>query len=499
MVPEISRRRFLVLSGGTLAGVALAGCGQGSGAIGPNSAAVAAGERKRRRPGVPVREFTLTAAPFTLDLAGERAQTWAYNGSVPGPELRVKAGEVIRARLVNNLPEPQSTVIHWHGLALRNDMDGVPGITQAPAPPGNSFLYEFTAPDPGTFWFHPHSGLQADRGLYAPLIVEDPAEPGRYDRELTIVVDDWVAGVGLAPEEILKNLQSGGMQMGPGGQMARSDALGGDAGDVNYPLFLMNGRPPKDPPTFAAKPGERIRLRIVNAGAETAFRVAVGGHRLTVTHTDGFPVEPVTVDNVLIGMSERYDVTFTVSGSGAFPLVAAAEGKGGRAFGIIRSGAGDAPAPDAQVAELGGKVAELTELRAAAGVTLAPRRPDRTEVLNLGAAKTGYQWTINGNAVTDDAKIREQSKPIQVRQGERLRLIFDNGSTMYHPMHLHGHTFQVVGPGGAAGPRKDSMIVRPQERIAVDVEADNPGQWMLHCHNLYHQEAGMMTLLSYRS
>lgn len=496
---DISRRRFLVLSGGAFAGAAFLGCTRASAPIGPDSAVVATFEGRRRKPGAAVRDFTLTAAPFTLDLAGQLAQTWAYNGSVPGPELRVKAGEVIRARLVNNLPDPQSTVIHWHGIALRNDMDGVPGVTQAAVPPGNSFLYEYTAPDAGSFWFHPHSGLQADRGLYAPLIVEDPAEPGRYDQELTVVLDDWMSGIGPSPEDTLKNLQAGGMQMGPGGQMARSDPLGGDAGDVVYPLFLMNGRPPKDPPTFTAKPGERIRLRIVNSGAETSFRVAVGGHRLTVTHTDGFPVEPLTVDNVLVGMSERYDVLFTVSGAGAFPLVAAAEGKGGRAFGILRSGAGDAPASDAPVTELAGKVAELTDLRAAAGVTLAPRRPDRTELLNLGAAEEGYQWTINGNAVTDDAKIEEQSKPSIVRMGERIRLIFDNGSTMYHPMHLHGHTFQVVGPGGAAGPRKDSMVVRPQERIAIDVEADNPGQWMLHCHNLYHQEAGMMTLLSYRS
>ncbi|MEO7836460.1 MAG: multicopper oxidase family protein, partial [Acidimicrobiales bacterium] len=431
---SISRRRFLTLAGGAYAGVVLVGCGRGQGTVGPRSAAVEAAERRRRKPGAIVRDLTLTAAPFTLDLAGERAETWAYNGSIPGPELRVKAGEVIRARLMNGLPKPQSTVIHWHGLALRNDMDGVPGITQDAVPPGGSFLYEFAAPDPGTFWFHPHSGLQADRGLYTALIVEDPAEPGRYDREITIVLDDWTSGIGVEPEDTLKELKDGAMDMAHGGggmRMAMSDALGGDAGDVTYPLFLMNGRPPKDPPTFQARPGERLRLRLVNAGADTAFRVALGGHRLTVTHTDGFAVEPATADSVLIGMSERYDVLVTVAGAGVFPLVAAAEGKGSQAFGILRSGAGDAPAPDVRVPELDGKLVQLTELRAAAAVTLPPRAPDRTHILNLGAAKSGYQWTINGRAVTDDMKIAKQAKPIEVSEGERIRLVFDNGSTMF--------------------------------------------------------------------
>jgi len=289
------------------------------------------------------RDIALTAAPARIDIGGQTVDTWAYGGAVPGREVRVRAGDVLRARITNQLPEP--TTIHWHGLALRNDMDGVPGLTQAPIPAGADFTYEFVVPEPGTFWFHPHVGLQLDRGLYTPLVIEDPAEPGRYDREIVVVLDDWLSGVGPTPEDTLEGLRENGMQMGGagggmqmgGGGMAMSPALGGDAGDVTYPSFLVNGRQGANPVTLDAKAGERIRLRILNAGGDTAFRVALGGHQLTVTHTDGFPVEPVTVDALLIGMSERYDVMVTVAGDGAFPLVAVAEGKGGQALAVLRS------------------------------------------------------------------------------------------------------------------------------------------------------------------
>jgi len=459
---------------------------------------------------VGVREVTLTAGPAVIDLAGTSVNTWAYNGSVPGAEVRAKAGEVLRAKVTNNLPEP--TTVHWHGLALRNDMDGVPGLTQAPIAPGATFTYEFTLPEPGTFWFHPHAGVPLDRGLYTPLIIEDPAEPGRYDRELTVVLDDWLSGT-TTPEQTLQALRDNGMQMGgtdqqdmekgmggsgAGMQMATSPILGGDAGDVMYPMFLANGRPPADPAVLDVRQGERIRLRILNAGSDTAFRVALGGHRLTVTHTDGFPVEPITVDALLVGMSERYDVTFTVSGSDVYPLVALAEGKTGQAMAVLRVGTGTAPTGDVRPSELDGQLLQLSDLRAAADVTLARKAPDRTHAVDLGGpGRKGYHWTINGREVDNEAEVLDKAKVLKVRQGERVRLAFTNQTTMFHPMHLHGHTFQVVAPGGAAGPRKDSLIVRPRETILVDFDADNPGQWLIHCHNLYHQAAGMHSVLSY--
>jgi multicopper oxidase len=510
MVQRFDRRSFLRLTGGGLASLALASCSQGgTDRVAAGGSEVQANERRRRRGDAPVRDILLSPGPASIDLGGMMVETIAYDGVVPGREVRVRAGEVLRARVTNRLSE--STTIHWHGLALRNDMDGVPGLTQSPISSGASFTYEFVVPDPGTYWFHPHFGLQLDAGLYAPLIVEDPAEPGRYDREVTIVLDDWMSGLGPSPEETMRVLRDGGMPMGGGMQMgagtqmggsgampmANSPQLGGDAGDVSYPSFLLNGRRADTPQTIEVRRGERIRMRILNAGSDTAFRVALGGHRLTVTHTDGFPVEPVTVDALLVGMSERYDVTVTVAGDGAFPLVGMAEGKNAQAMAVLRSGSGAAPSASAHPAELDGRLLQLSDLRADKAVSLNPKAPDRVHRVALGAAKEGYRWLINGRAVDAEADVLKDARILEVREGQRVRLEFDNQTTMFHPMHLHGHTFQVVSPEGVVGPRKDSMIVRPNERISVDFDANNPGQWLIHCHNLYHQNAGMHSVVSY--
>ncbi|HEV3496364.1 MAG TPA: multicopper oxidase family protein [Actinomycetes bacterium] len=490
----LSRRRFLAMAGAGTAGLALASCSGSDRRASPVPASgpeVVAAEEARRRAGAAVRELAITAAPLTLALGeGVRVDTWGYGPGVPGSEVRIKAGDVVRARFTNRLPE--ATTIHWHGISLRNDMDGVPGMTQPVVGPGSTFDYEFTAPDPGTYWFHPHVGLHLDRGLYSPLIVEDPAEPGRYDREYVVVLDDWTDGLGQTPELHLEDLRAG---RGPhaahqAGGGPHSDALNSAGGDVNYALYLLNGRHSEAPVEFAARRGERIRFRIINAGADTPFRVALGGHQMTVTHTDGFPVEPVTVDALMIAMAERYDVTVTVAGDGVYPLVAVAEAKADEAMAVLRSGSGTVPPSSVRPAELNGRLLQRADLVAAEPVRLAPAKPDRTYKVSLGGGDEGYVWTLNG-------KPHGQNKPLDVRQGERVRLDFENTTTMFHPMHLHGHTFQVVNPGGGPGARKDTAIVRPDEPLSVEFVADNPGQWMIHCHNNYHQEGGMMLTLSY--
>ncbi|WP_425280721.1 multicopper oxidase family protein [Leucobacter coleopterorum] len=321
----LSRRRLLGLGVGALATVALASCSTGPRWVEAAGAQVTESERNRGGTGK-VTSVDLRAGATTVDLAGVTATTWAF-GSVPAPVIRLSAGDTLRANLHNGLPE--ETTIHWHGLALRNDMDGVPPITQQAVKSGESFMYEFVTPDPGTYWFHPHVGAQLDRGLYGALIVEDPAEPGMYDDEWVIVLDDWLDGVTATPDEVLSELSRGMGDMDGMGDMfmrmgntlmgANSDLLGGDAGDVYYPHYLINGKPAADPAAFAGKPGQRIRLRIINAGGDTAFQFAIGGHSLMVTHSDGFPVEPVEVDSILLGMGERYDATVTLH-DGVFPL-----------------------------------------------------------------------------------------------------------------------------------------------------------------------------------
>ena len=326
---------------------ALAGC-KACVAIGADDQAVFDAEQAHERSGG--YEVKRNRCPPTeLDLVDDHVTTWSY-GPVPGDEIRVKAGDTPSVEFDNRLPE--ATTIHWHGVALRNDMDGVHDLTQAPVAPGQHFTYRFTVPDPGTYWSHPHMGLQLDRGLYAPLIVEDPAEPLSYDVDHVLMIDDWVDGLqGATPESTLAGLQSmgvagmdgmggtmdGGTGMGTGGGMmagSTSAALGGDAGDVAYRLHVINDRP-TDRPSFNVPAGGVARLRIINAGSDTAYRFAVGGQRLLVTHADGFPVQPVEVDQLLLGMGERYDVLVKPA-SGAWPIVAVAEGKDGQATAVLR-------------------------------------------------------------------------------------------------------------------------------------------------------------------
>jgi len=511
----IARRRFLALSGGTV--LLAAACSNGSSGsasspeatVAANDPVVAQVEGGRTAAGAPVVSRSLLAAPVTLDFAGKQAATWAYGNTAGGPEIRAKVGDILEVKLTNQLPE--ETTVHWHGLALRNDMDGVVDLTQPAVAPGGEFTYRFALSDPGTYWFHPHMGLQLDRGLYAPLVIEDPNEQGAVDVDQVIIIDDWLDGISGTPADAYAAARSmggmnmssdsgmGGMNMGgssattgEGMPMARSEALGGDAGDVTYAFHLINGRPPEDRATFAVPAGSKVRLRLINAGSDTAYRFAIGGHRLTVTHTDGYPVEPVEVDTILLGMGERYDVVVQPK-SGAWPVVAVAEGKDQAAIAVLRTSdapASAAPDPGARPAELAGRMLTLADLKATEAVALDTRPPATTADLELTGSMMGYTWGINGKAFAD-------ADPIVVERGQRVRLTMHNGTTMFHPMHLHGHTFRV---GAAAdGPRKDTVIVKPNETVSVDFDADNPGRWMLHCHNTYHLESGMAAPLGYRA
>jgi FtsP/CotA-like multicopper oxidase with cupredoxin domain len=460
--------------------------------VSPNGPEVAAVERLRTTNGT-VREVRLTAVEGPVELGGGRSvRTWTYGGELPGTEIRLTAGDTLAASVVNHLPD--TTSAHWHGLALRNDMDGVPDLTQAPIAPGGEFAYRFAVDRPGTYWFHPHTGVQVDRGLYAPLIVEDPREPLSYDREWTVVLDDWLDGVdGSTPDAVMAELM-GGPATHPSrmlGQRPRSVLLGrGEPGHVDYPLYLVNGRTADDPSVFTAKPGDRIRIRFINAGGDTAFRVALGGHRMTVTHTDGEPVQPAETDALLLGMGERYDVLVT-AGDGVFPLTALAEGKGPTALAVLRtSPMGAAPAAGTRPAELDGALVTADLMRAADSVRPADRAPDRTIRLTLTGSMRQHDWAFDRQPYD-----HHHSTPHAVRKGERVRLEFANHTGMWHPVHLHGHTFSQ--PGGGA--RKDTAIILPGRKLTVDLDADNPGLWMLHCHNIYHSEGGMMTVLGYAS
>jgi len=466
-------------------------------------------------------DFVLRAAPDTVGLGARTVRTWSFNGGIPGPELRVRQGERVRVRVENQLP--QGTTIHWHGIRLDNRMDGVPGLTQQPIAPGTSFVYEFVPPDEGTFMYHPHVGTQLDRALYGALIVEARNESLDYDREATLLLDDWLDGVAGTPDSTLARLRRNGMSMagmsmggmsmggsmgmgaaGTPAVMARHTGLDGrtpapgslpalanllesgraDAGDVSYPLYLVNGRPPEDPYPLRTRRGERVRLRLVNISSDTFYCVFVEQHPLTIVASDGQRVAPVETDAVLLGMGERYDVLIEARAPGAYRLIAVPLGKRGRAVATLRymdAARSAMPPPEApfRMPRRIASYADLRDLNPAAALSGA-----RELRLDLGMRRSGYVWTIGGEAFP-------QADALRVARNEQVRLVLRNRTRMPHPMHLHGHYFRPVRATGGA-PRKDTITVGPMQTTAVEFTADNPGRWAFHCHNAYHAEAGMM-------
>lgn len=524
---ETSRRAFLrlgVASAGLVGAgmLGFAGCalaarpqasqtGPGYDYIMPTDPEVARAEQARAASGR-IAAFSLAAAPAVVDLAGTQVMTWAYGGKAVAPELRVGRGDRMQVAVTNGLPA--DTTLHWHGIRIRNDMDGAAPTTQRPiAANGGEHAYDFVVPDPGTHWYHSHSGLQADRGLFGALIVEDPDDATGADADAVIVLDDWLDGLGTTPDAVLLALNpalagahghhGGGTTPPPTSVSATasdeeyttaqelidqghgdSEALGGMTQHIAYPMHLINGRPPADPETIEALAGQRLRLRIINAAAETPYRFAIAGHELTVIAVDGFDTEPATADAVIIGMAQRVDVLITVS-SGAWPVVAAVEGREGHAATVLRTAdasvsAGPLPA---RLPEHDRRLVLESELRPAQSTVLDAREPDRDYRVELIVAGERYAWGMVGDA-----------GELVMKQGERVRITMANTTPMWHPMHTHGHTFAVPSYGGL---RRDTVNVLPGQELSIEFDADNPGEWMFHCHNAYHFEAGMTANLRY--
>lgn len=461
---SLSRRRLLQLTGsttlGTLAGCAsqLPGSDDGEGRdVTPRSTVTAN----------PDTAVSLTAASGTIRPDPDTSTTnWTYQDAFPGPELRVREGDVLSVELTNDLQE--ETTIHWHGVPVANPVDGVPDVTQDPVASGDTFTYKFRAEPAGTYFYHSHVGLQLDRGLLGPLIVEERDPHVEYDREYVVVVDDYL------PKE--PELPSDG-GMGGGGMM----------GDTRPPYegLLINGRLPKNPPRFEVEEGERVRLRFVNAGSATVFRVRIAGHEMTVTHADGRPVESVDVDSFIFGAGERYDAVIEATSPGMWAIQAdALDGNEppAAAFVEYKSASGESPQrPSSASNQL-----QYGDLRAISSLDGVNGDPDRTFDLTLSRGRgQSYTWTIDGQAYPN-------ADPLNIRPGEHVRIRMTNQSPVVHPMHLHGHFFQ------AGDAIKDTVIV-PGHRgqVTIDFHADNPGRWLFHCHNLYHLDAGMARVVRY--
>lgn len=427
--------------------------------------------------------FELMAKKSSLETAnGEKWPTWSYNGSSPGPTIRVKEGEMVRVRLKNTLPEP--VTIHWHGLPVPNRMDGVPGVTQNSVEPGKTFTYEFKATVPGTYWYHSHqkSADQVERGLYGTVIV-DPKKAEKVDRDYTLVLDEWNR----------PGKKGGHGEMGHGGVMNHH---------MDYDVFTINGGTYPNVPPIEVNRGDRVKLRLVNAGYQT-HHIHVHGHDVKVTHMDGQPVnQPPSFRDQLIPVSpgERYEVELIANNPGnhiveSHDSESAAAGMKVpiRYQGVSRDGvdtaAGQMQLPVLNTARYGKeqrggfKVDDSFDEEIKADLGEGMDHPNMKMV-----------YTING-------KTFDESEPFQVKKGDKVKLRTENTGRQNHPMHLHGHFFQVIRKNGKpvnSMPMKDTLNVRPGESYEIAFEADNPGDWMFHCHDLHHAADGMATLLKYK-
>jgi FtsP/CotA-like multicopper oxidase with cupredoxin domain len=423
--------------------------------------------------------------------------------------IRTRVDRRFRVRLENRIDEP--SLIHWHGLTPPWQQDGVPGISAPPIPPGGSADYDFPLRFGGTFWMHSHQGFQEQLLMAAPLIIHDQRDQGDQQEVIVMLADFSFT----PPEQIAAELKKGGnmpsmagaaapaggpMQgMGPaGGAMAPGMAMGAaakpDLNDVKYDAFLANDRTLRDPEVVKVEPGGRVLLRIINSSSMSAFHVDLGQLDGELTAVDGFEVAPVTGRRFPIAVAQRLDIRLTIPPApAAHPVLALLEGESQQTGIVLLAGR----APIARLPDAAGTASPALTLdlerRLRAVKPLAPRKADRVHTLNLTGQMAGYVWSINNVAWNKDVP------PLPLAAGERVELVFVNKTPMPHPMHLHGHEFQVVEIDGTrfAGAVRDTVLVPPGRRVVVAFDANNPGLWVLHCHLLYHLEAGMLTTLRY--
>jgi FtsP/CotA-like multicopper oxidase with cupredoxin domain len=419
--------------------------------------------------------------------------------------INTHVGARFNVRVENKLGEP--SLIHWHGLAPPWQQDGVPGISGPPIQPGESANYDFPLDFGGTFFMHSHEGLQEQLLLAAPLIIRDDRD--RPDQqEVDLMLADFSF---TPPEQIFAGLKQGGKMPGmtqtlsggsadtrnsSRGSMAGGMAMGGkpDLNDVKYDAFLANDRTFRDPQVVAIESGGRVLLRIINSSAMSAFHVDLGQLDGELIAVDGFEVEPVTGKRFPIAVAQRLDIRLAIRReAAAYPVRALLEGDNKQTGIILRAG----NASIARVADTASEAAPALTLdlesRLRAKAPLAPRKADRRHTLNLTGDMADYVWSINNVAWTKD------TPPLPVAQGERVELLFVNLTGMPHPMHLHGHQFEVMAINDQQfrGAVRDTVMVPPATRVLVAFDANNPGRWALHCHLLYHLDAGMFTTVQY--
>src|SRR5437879_4534934 len=446
----------------------------------------------------------LTAGTRTLAVNGKPARVFGLTGPNGTPGITLSPGERFHVDLVNQAGT--STLVHWHGQLPPWTQDGFPWPQTPPIPAGDTQSYDY-APIPGTYWMHSHHGMQEQSLMTAPLIVRSAEDMRADPQEVVLTLHDFSF---KTPDELLAGLtKSNGSQSAmPKGGMAKvmnmdSGSMGAmksgtrpgiarDLNDIDYDAFLANDRTFADPEVIRTEPGGRVLLRLINAASSTQFWIDFGALTGTVVAVDGHPVRPLRGSRLPLAMAQRFDVLIDLPGNGSYPIVAQVEGKRART-GIVLAASG---APVSRLAAEAGENAPPVDLslerRLDAVTPLAPRAPDATHRVILAGAMAPYTWSLNG-------EYWPNVTPLVIATGQRVAIEMLNHTMMAHPMHLHGHAFQVMALNGAplAGAVRDTVLVPPMGSVTIAFDADNPGRCAFHCHNLYHMVTGMMTELRY--
>ena len=436
-------------------------------------------------------EYTLTAAPGVASIAsGTTIPALLYNGVLPGPTLTMTLGQTLRLRCVNQLAQPTS--LHFHGVNMPSGMDGVIGISRPAIAPGQEQIYEFVPPESGTYWYHPHVEDQMTSGLYGMLTVHPAAatDDPPFDQEAAVILHD-------------DTTQAGGMM---GGMM------GGTA--AGFAGHLLNGATSAGQTPIVVQTGQKLRLRILNAAARASYVVALDGHPLAVSHADGRRVVSTSVGAVPIGPGERYDAIVDLVNPGVWSLAVAniTNRNATLVRGVVQYAGSIAPTPAASFVPANlatGSLLSYSQLAAFAPTGSIAAAPQRNYPMTLGMTMGGGMGGGMGSmAFTINGQSWPTATPFAVNFGETVQLNFANTTMMMmgsfrHPMHIHGHAWRLMGTAGgtAAPPVKDTLLIRPVGQAwssaSVQFLADNPGEWVIHCHDVEHMMMGMMNVFQY--
>lgn len=461
-----------------------------------------------------------------INVTGKPVAAMVIDGGIPGPTIQANLNDTLRVTFNNRMDV--DTSIHWHGVLLPNDQDGVPYLTTPPIAAGGSLTFEYPVTHAGAYWYHAHTGLQEQRGLYGALVFRDPAETYRYDRELVLVLSDWTDE---HPHAVLRNLkreadyyalkkdtvQSWRGVLQNGRQAIKNRIEGAwirmgpmDLSDVGYDAFLVNGK--QSLQNTEIKRGETVRLRIINASASSYFHVEFSGGGMLLVEADGVPVVERAVERLRLATAETYDALVHIRDDKRYELRATAEDGSGHASWYL--GAGEtvpvlpAVKPNLYLAGHGSHgrrrgrmshaerhghkhhTSEYAGLKAKQRTSFDPGRETREIDLTLTGSMERYAWSFDNRTLTEVDKIR-------INKGEIVRFNLINETMMHHPIHLHGHFFRVLNGQGEYAPLKHTVNVPPLDTVTIEFAADEEKDWFFHCHNLYHMKTGMARVISY--